>query len=290
MRISDLMRKRRPFVSLEFFPPKDQNAWPLFFEEAERLKAAKPLYASVTYGAGGSGQANTLEIAKRLKNEVGIEPLVHLTCVGASKEKISEFLTELRKAGIENILALRGDPPKGSCDFVPDNEEFQHASDLITFVRRHFPEFCIGAAGYPSPHPQSPSIEEELKWTKFKIDRGADFILTQLFFDHRLYEDFVTRLRNMGVSVPIIPGVLPIMSLQSIRHILALCGANIPGNLYLDLEKAHEQGGSEAVRRIGIQFATSLSKKLFELGAPGVHLYTLNKADACLEIVDGLKL
>lgn len=288
MRISDLMWKKRPFVSLEFFPPKNREAWPQFFQEAEKLKAANPLYASVTYGAGGSSQANTLEIARRLKNEVGIEPLVHLTCVGASKEKISEFLGELRKEGIENILALRGDPPKGSCDFVPDSEEFQHASDLVTFVRRHFPEFCIGVAGYPSPHPQSRSIEEDLKWTKFKVDRGADFILTQLFFDHRLYDDFVNRLRDMGVGVPVIPGVLPIMSLQSIRHILALCGANIPGNFYLDLEKAHEEGGSEAVRRIGIRFATSLSKKLFELGAPGVHLYTLNKAEACLEIVQGL--
>ncbi len=289
MRISELMRKRRPFVSLEFFPPKDKGAWPQFFAVAERLKAANPLYASVTYGAGGSTQANTLEIAKRLKNDIGIEPLVHLTCVGASKEKISDFLSELRKEGIENILALRGDPPKGSCEFVPDSEEFQHASDLVTFVRRHFPEFCIGVAGYPSPHPHSPSIEEDLKWTKFKVDRGADFVLTQIFFDYRQYDDFVNRLRDMGVSVPIIPGVLPIMSLQTIRHILSLCGASIPGNFYLDLEKAHEEGGSEAVRKIGIEFATALSKRLLKLGAPGVHLYTLNKAEACLEIVEGLK-
>lgn len=288
MHISELMRKNRRFISLEFFPPKDQNVWPRFFAVAEQLKAVAPLYCSVTYGAGGSTQVNTLEIATRLKQDLGLEPLVHLTCVGASREKISDFLTELRSAGIENILALRGDPPRGMGEFVPDSEEFQHASDLVTFVREHFPDLCIGVAGYPSPHPQSPSIEEDLKWTKFKVDCGADFILTQLFFDHRLYGDFLTRLRDMGVTVPIVPGVLPVMSLQSLRFILSLCGANIPGALYLELEKAHEEGGNEAMRRIGMEFATSLSKKLYELGAPGVHLYTLNQAEACLEIVQGL--
>lgn len=287
MHITRLIEQRPSFVSLEFFPPKEREAWPKFFDVADRLKAAGPLFVSVTYGAGGSTQSNTLEIASHLKQQ-GFEPLVHLTCVGASREKIRAFLADLRSAGIDNVLALRGDPPRGSSEFVPDNEEFRHATDLIEFIRAEFPDFCVGAACYPWPHPQSPSIRSDLAWTKHKVETGADFLVTQLFFDGRLYGDYVERLLAMGVSVPVIPGVLPILSLSSFRFILSLCGAAIPGDFYLELEKADKDGGAEAVRAMGVDFALKLSRQLLDFGAPGVHLYTLNQAEACLKIVAGL--
>ena len=289
MQISRLMAQEPNFVSLEFYPPKESSAWPAFFEAAQELATVRPLFASVTYGAGGSTQANTLEIATRLKRDIGFEPLVHLTCVGASRDAIGDFLANLSAAGIRNVLALRGDPPRGASTFVPDSQEFRHASDLVAFIRREFPDFCVGVAGYPSPHPQSPTIKDDLYWTQVKVDAGADFIVTQLFFDVRLYDDYVSRLRAMDVTVPVIPGVLPILSLQSFRFILSLCGAHVPGNFYLDLEKANEQGGTEAVRNIGVTFAQTMCRNLLDRGAPGVHLYTLNQAAACLRIVDGLR-
>ncbi|MFW5490460.1 MAG: methylenetetrahydrofolate reductase [NAD(P)H] [Desulfovibrio sp.] len=289
MKIKEAVGHKK-FVSLEFFPPGEREAWSGFFEVAEQLKGASPLFVSVTYGAGGGTQDNTLEIATQLKKNIGFEPLVHLTCVGATRERIDGFLNKLSDAGIENILALRGDPPKGKADFVPDNEEFQHASDLVAYIRANHPQFCVGVAGYPEPHPESPSVAEDLRWMKHKVEAGADFIVTQLFFDTRLYFDFVERLAVMDVNVPVIPGVLPIMSLASVRFILSLCNASIPGAFYLDLEKADKEGGAELVRSIGIDFAALQAQKLLDGGAPGVHLYTLNKAAACLDIASRLAL
>jgi methylenetetrahydrofolate reductase (NADPH) len=283
MHISERIRGGQ-FISLEFFPPKDKAIWPQFFSVVGELKAIRPPFVSVTYGAGGATQDNTLEIASRLKNEHGLEPLVHLTTVGASRERIDGFLTALLDAGIENVLALRGDPPRGQCDFVPDNEEFQHASDLVTYIKRHFPRFSVGVAGYPEAHPESSSIKSDLDWMRYKVDQGADFVITQLFFDPRIYFDYVDRLAAAGILLPVVPGVLPILSRTSARFILGLCGARIPGKLYLQIEEAHEKGGNEAVRAVGLDFATRQSEALLAGGAPGVHLYTLNQAGACLDI------
>lgn len=288
MHIAKLIADNPRFVSLEFYPPKDRDTWPKFFETAERLKQVDPLFVSVTYGAGGSTQDNTLEIATLLKQDLDFEPLVHLTTVGASREKIAAFLTELDKAGISNVLALRGDPPRG-CEFVPDNEEFQHASDLVFFIKKEFPQFCVAAASYPSPHPQAPTVGEDLKWTVHKVACGADFLVTQLFFDHRLYQDHIARLHGMGCDVPVVPGILPIMSMKSLRFILSMCGANIPGNFYLELEQA-EAEGPDSLKEKGLDFATAFCKDLMDKdGAPGVHLYTLNQAKAVMRIVEGLK-
>jgi methylenetetrahydrofolate reductase (NADPH) len=282
-------RGGKPFVSLEFFPPKDPEQWPGFFETVERLKDTDPLFVSVTYGAGGGTQANTLEIVKRMQRDRGLETMSHLTCVQASEDKILDFLSEIEKVGASNVLALRGDPPKGGCAFEPDNERFRHASDLAAFIKEHHPEMGVGVAAYPEPHPESDSVREDLHWTKVKLDIG-DFATTQLFFDNRVYFDFVQRLSAMGMSKPVIPGVLPIPSLQSAKFILGLCGANIPGGLLLDLENADKEGGPEAARKVGIEYAREQIKGLIEGGAPGVHLYTLNKAEHCMEALQGLGL
>ncbi|MBN2140180.1 MAG: methylenetetrahydrofolate reductase [Desulfovibrionaceae bacterium] len=291
MRIVELIERRGgPFISLEFFPPKDRDAWPGFFEVVDSVRAVDPLFASVTYGAGGGTQDNTLEIARRIKAGAGLEPLVHLTSVGASSARIEAFLSELEKAGIDNVLALRGDPPRGTRDFDFDSQEFRHASDLVAFIRARCPEMCVGVAGYPHPHPESPSVREDLRWMKHKLDQGARFVVTQLFFDNRIYFDFVDRLRDMGARAPVVPGILPIMSLKSAKFVLSLCSAAIPGDFLSELERAFEQGGDDAVYRLGLDYAVNQAQGLIDGGAPGVHLYTLNRAEACLEIAGKLKL
>ena len=290
MRVCDLIKGKSPFISLEFFPPKEKDAWPGFFEVVEKLKELDPLFASVTYGAGGGTQDNTLEIATRMKRDHAIEPLTHLTSVGASAEKLDGFLQSLRDADIENVLALRGDPPRGVEDFDFGTQEFSHATDVIEFIREGYPEMCVGGAAYPEPHFESPSIQSDLDMVALKVDKGAEFLVTQLFFDNRLYFDYVERLKAMGADVPVIPGVLPIMSLKSAKFILGLCGAAIPGKFLSALERAHEEGGDDAVYELGIDYATKQARQLIDGGAPGVHLYTLNRAEAVLEIGRNLNI
>ncbi len=284
MRVPELVERRTPFISLEFFPPKERESWPGFFDVASRLKALDPLFCSVTYGAGGSTQDNTLEIASRLKSELDYIPLTHLTSVGATRQNIEDFVARLVDNGLTNVLALRGDPPRGVEDFDFSQQEFSHATDLLDLLKERFPQVCPGVAGYPTPHPESPSMSEDLHWTKVKVERGAEFIVTQLFFDNRYYFDFVERLRDMGVDVPVIPGVLPILTMKSLKFILSLCGAPIPGTFFLDLQTAFDQGGDDEVRTMGLEFTKRQAQDLIDGGAPGVHLYTLNQADACLEI------
>lgn len=290
MRVCDLIERKSPFISLEFFPPKEKEAWPNFFEVVERLKELSPLFASVTYGAGGGTQDNTLEIATRMKRDHGIEPITHLTSVGASAEKLDAFLKSLQEADIHNVLALRGDAPRGQDDFDFETQEFKHATDVIEFINKRYPEMCVGGAAYPEPHPESPSIQSDLDMVKMKVEKGAKFLVTQLFFDNRVYFDYVDRLKMMGADVPVIPGVLPIMSLQSAKFILGLCGAAIPGKFLSALEKAHEEGGNEAVYELGMEWAIRQAQELIDGGAPGVHLYTLNRAQACLDIGGSLKV
>lgn len=290
MRIGDLLARKRPFVSLEFFPPKEKEAWPEFFQEVSRLEALHPLFVSVTYGAGGSTQVNTLELVARLRSDHGLNPMAHLTCVGASQEKLRSFLDALVAAGVENVLALRGDPPQGQDDFKPDDHAFQHACDLAAFIKANYPQLCVGVAGYPEKHPQAETLDADLDFLKLKLDQGGSFVITQLFYDTDLFFAFVQKARAKGIDAPIVPGILPILNLGSVKRIASLCGAVIPPALLADLEAANASGEAGAVRRVGIAYARAQVRQLLEGGAPGVHLYTLNKAKACLEIMDGLAL
>ncbi len=290
MKITDLIaQKNGPFYSLEFFPPRERDQWDPFFHVVEQLKAVNPLFASVTYGAGGSTQEATLEIVSHIKKAYDIETMAHFTCVGASSDSIRTMLQKFRQGGIDNVLALRGDPPKDSTiDW--DTAEFAHATDLVRFIKKEFPEFCVSVAGYPGLHPESPSYESDWRYTVAKVSEGADFVITQLFFDVREYFSLTSRLSYFGVTVPVIPGILPIQSFESLRRILSLCGANIPGKLYLDLEKAHNTGGTEAVKEAGIAYASQQIRSLLDGGAPGIHLYTLNRAESCLQLIDEVGL
>ena len=288
MRIAELLSKRTPFLSLEFFPPKDRAEWPAFFATVERLKALNPLFASVTYGAGGSTQSDTLELVSRLAQEYGLETMAHLTCVGADTEKLTAFLDQLVVAGVHNVLALRGDLPQDASPEVFACLPLQNASDLVTFIRATHPEIGVGVAGYPETHPEAESPAADLSYLKLKVDQGGDFIVTQLFFDNQHYFDFVRKARALGITKPIIPGILPVVSLKVIQRIVSLCGAGIPPAFLQELEAADQRGGAVAVEEVGVAFARKQAQELLAAGAPGVHLYTLNRADAVLKLAQGL--
>ena len=288
MRIGTLIRQaERPFFSLEFFPPAEQGQLPAFYATVEDLRALRPLFVSVTYGAGGSRQRNTLAVTAELARR-GFTAMAHLTCVGAQPGDIAAFLRELRGNGVDNVLALRGDPPRGMT-WESACGTFRHTAELVRFIREKEPDMGIGVAAYPAPHPESATFALDRQYTAEKLAAGADFAITQLFFDVREYEALVASLREHGVDVPVVPGILPIQSLDSLRRVLSLCGANIPGKLYLDLEAAHAEGGAEAVREAGLAFAVRQIRRLVDMGAPGIHLYTLNKPGLCRRIAEEVR-
>lgn len=281
-----IAQQQQPFYSVEFFPPKNSDEWPAFLQTVEKLQALQPLFASVTYGAGGSSQQNTLEITRRIA-ATGLPTMTHLTCVGAEARDLDAYLSALGDAGVRDVLALRGDPPQGK-PFSWEQGQFAHAEDLVRFVRRTHPELGVAVAGYPGPHPESPSFTADRQHTLQKVQAGADFVITQLFFDVREYFDLVKYLRMHDVMCPVVPGILPVLSLESIRRVLSLCGANIPGKLYLALEDAFDRGGNDAVRAVGMNYAVRQIRQLLDGGAPGIHLYTLNRADVCLQLAQAL--
>ena len=282
MKIDNALKDlKKPCISFEFFPPSDDSELPAFYDVAEKLAGASPLFASVTYGAGGSKQGRTLSVAKALAG-MGLTVMSHLTCVGASPLRLMNYMYDLREAGVNNILALRGDPPMDK-PFSWDGP-FRHASDLVSYIHRQQPDFSIGVAGYPCPHPESVSYEEDRSYLLRKIQAGGDFVVTQLFFDARSYFELVGWLRDHGCDCPVIPGILPIQSFKSLRRVLSMCGASIPARMFLELEDADRRGGNDEVRRVGIDYAVQQITRLLVGGAPGIHLYSLNKADLCLQI------
>jgi methylenetetrahydrofolate reductase (NADPH) len=288
VRIADLIATKSPFISLEFFPPKERGEWPTFFQAVEQLAEVNPLFVSVTYGAGGSTQSDTLEIVTRLTRDLSLEAMAHLTCVGATPKAILEFLNQLASAGIHNVLALRGDPPKDAPDNFLSCDSLQHASDLVAYIRSVHPELGLGVAGYPESHPEAESPQSDLEYLKLKLDNGGDFVITQLFFDNTSYFDFVRRARQQGIHKPIIPGIIPVVSLKVIQRIVSLCGATIPPRFLAELEQANREGGATAVREVGVAHARRQAEELLGGGAPGIHIYTLNRADITLELTRGL--
>lgn len=256
------------------------------FETVARLRGYEPAYVSVTYGAGGSTRRLTVELVRRIKREAGLEAMAHLTCVGSTREDLASVLDELQQAGIDNIIALRGDPPRGQSAFVATEGGFSHASELIAFIRARY-DFCLAAACYPEKHPEAPSLAADLQYLKAKVDAGADVLITQLFFDVADYFRFVESARALGVEVPIVPGVMPITNLSQVKRFTALCGATIPTPLLARLEAAGDD--SEAVQAIGVEHATEQCRALLDGGAPGIHFYTLNRSRATVDILDRLR-
>ena len=286
MKIKEILKTTRP-ISLEFFPPKTAEGIPGVFRAIDRLKAFCPDFVSVTYGAGGSTRAFTEEITTRIKNEADLEVMAHLTCVGQSKDAVHRVLERLDNAGVQNIIALRGDPPRGESEFLPAEGGFSHATDLIAHVREHF-SFGIAAACYPEGHTESPDLDTDLAHTKLKIHNGAEFLITQLFYDNDDFFGFMDRVRSAGIDVPIIPGVLPILSTGQIRRFTALCGARIPASLDKQLDKFAND--DDAVRDLGVEYATNQVRELWDAGVPGIHFYVLNRSYSVSKILANLGL
>jgi methylenetetrahydrofolate reductase (NADPH) len=282
--IGDLYGRPEPVFSFEFFPPKtDAAAAELFRTAAELKESHAPDFVSVTYGAGGSTRARTLEIVARIQGELGVTAMAHLAGKGHTHEEVREVVTRLTADGIRNILALRGDPPK---DGSAEEGDFAHATDLIAFLRSNF-DVGIGAACYPETHPEAASAEEDLHWVKRKAELGARFLITQLFFDNADYRRYVERIRAIGVSTPVVPGIMPITNLAQIERFTKMCGARIPAPLHDRLCRFREDGA--AVMAIGLEHAIEQCKDLLRQGAPGLHFYTLNKSLATRVILSALK-
>ena len=286
VRIRDRLESGFPVFSFEFFPPKTPEGDAKLWEALEELRGLSPAFVSVTWGAGGSTRARTVDLTRRIKAELGIEAMAHLTCTGASADEIGDALTTLREAKVQNILALRGDPPKGSDRFERPKGGFGFASELVGYVKARG-DFCVGAACYPEGHVEASSKYEDLHNLKKKVDAGVDFLITQLFFDNRVYFDFVDRARAAGIHVPIIPGLMPITNVDQVRRFTEMCGASIPPALLDALEKRRDH--PERVHELGVAHATIQALGLIQGGAPGVHFYTLNKSSASRDILTAMR-
>jgi methylenetetrahydrofolate reductase (NADPH) len=285
MRIADSLRLRRPHFSFEFFPPRNEDAVEGLLDVVRALRALDPGFVSVTYGAGGSTRARTIGVAKRIKAELGVEVMAHVTCVGNTRAELRALFRELEASGIENVLALRGDPPKGERRFRATEGGFAYASDLAGLLADEF-SFCIGGAAYPEKHVEAPDLETDIAHLCTKVNAGAEFLITQLFFDNDAYFAFVDRARGAGIHVPIVPGIMPITNFSQVARMTAMCGATIPPRLLRALEARAEE--PEAVAELGVAYATLQCADLLDRGAPGIHFYTLNRSPATRAVVSAL--
>ncbi|HEV7918708.1 MAG TPA: methylenetetrahydrofolate reductase [NAD(P)H] [Solirubrobacterales bacterium] len=285
MRIDQIISERKPVFSFEFYPPKTDEGVTNLYETVAKLRELDPAFVSVTYGAGGSTRDRTLAIVSRIKNELEIEAMAHFTCVGATTEELREVLDEIAATGVENVIALRGDPPVGQETFVKTEGGLGHGDELTALITENY-DFCVAAACYPEVHPESESAESDLEAAKKKVEAGASFLVTQLFFDNDSYFDFVDRARAAGIDVPIIPGIMPIGGYEQIKRFTSLCGAKIPERLMRELDARKDD--PEAVADLGVAYATLQCADLLARGVPGIHFYTLNKSPATRAILSSL--
>jgi methylenetetrahydrofolate reductase (NADPH) len=286
MHLSDILNKDKTHFSFEFFPPKTVEASRKLFETISELSPIQPSFVSVTYGAGGSTSELTQNLVIRLKKDTPLNVVAHLTAVGASRDEIKSQLESYAAAGIRNVLALRGDPPKGSISYAPAADGFQHAAEMVAFIKKHFPYFGISVAGFPEGHPETPNRLQELDYLKAKVDAGADCICTQLFFDNHDFYDFCERCELAGIKVPILAGIMPVTSLSGLKRMSELAlGARIPAKL---LRAALRAQSDEAVEKVGVHWATEQVFDLYDHNVSGVHFYTLNHSKATLKIYETL--
>ncbi|MBU6280719.1 methylenetetrahydrofolate reductase [NAD(P)H] [bacterium] len=285
VRIDAILARGEPVFSFEFFPPKSPQAAEQLLRTIDELQPIAPAFVSVTYGAMGSNRSQVIELVARIRDEIGLNPMAHLSCTGHSRDELASILDQLAAAGVDNVLALRGDPPKGET-FRPAPDGFAHASDLVAFIRSRW-NFCIGGACYPEKHPDAPDLETDLAHLATKVRAGADFLITQLFFDEADYFGFVRRARAAGIDVPILPGIMPVTDVGGVRRMTSMCGAHLPAALETRLAAA--EGDPARVLGVGVEHATAQCRALLAGGAPGLHFYTLNKSPATRSIVAALR-
>ena len=289
MRIDELLASQdRPLFSFEFFPPKSPEGQTNLERALRELEPLAPDYVSVTYGAGGTTRETTIEIVATLKDEFGIEAMAHFTCVNATRDELRTTLQRMRDAGVENVLALRGDPPAGQERWTPTAGGLEYSRELVELIRTEFPAFVVGGAAFPETHIHASSPEDDIRFLKEKVDAGMQFLITQLFFDNAHYFDFVARAREAGVDVPIIPGVMPITSYEGIKRMTTLSAAELPSGLQRELEARKDD--PEAVSELGVAYATLQCADLLAGGAPGIHFITLNRSPATRAILSALRL
>jgi len=283
--ISELFARRKTVRSLEFFPPKDEAQMEMLHNSASALQRIAPDFVSITYGAGGTTRERTARAAALLKKDFGFTVMPHLTCVGHSRAELNDIADRLHADGFRNIMTLRGDLPKDP-GFQPAADGLRYAAELVALLKARHPDFCLGVAGYPEKHPQAPTLGADLDNLKRKVDAGADFITTQLFFDNAVYYRFVEQCRERDINVPIIPGIMPVLSLQQIKRFTEMCGAHLPPKLVTRLEAAAEN--PDVVEIIGLDWAFTQIRGLLANGAPGYHLYIMNRAKSALALAAGL--
>lgn len=286
MKIIEKLSSASPVFSFEFFPPKDSEGFTALFETIGQLKPSAPGFVSVTYGAGGSTRAQTVDLVGKIKNNIGIESMAHLTCVGHNQQEIRSVLDSLQAQNIENVLALRGDPPQGEVKFIKTEGGFEFGNELVAFIKNNF-SFCIGAACYPEGHIECKDLNKDIENLARKVDSGVDFLVTQLFFDNRYYFDFLDRAQKKNINVPVIPGIMPILNLKQIQRFTKMCGASLSPSLLNKFEGV--QDDNEQVRQVGIEHAIEQCRELMENKAPGIHFYTLNRSKATLAILEALR-
>jgi methylenetetrahydrofolate reductase (NADH) len=287
MRINEILAAETPVFSFEFFPPKTEAGEQNLYRALNELKPLQPSFVSVTYGAGGSSREKTIEIVKRIKEDFGLEAMAHFTCVGATVPELRATLDEMQQSGIENVLALRGDPPEGQEDWTKTEGGLEYSRELVELIGSDY-EFAIGAACFPETHIHADSAESDLRYLAEKVGAGVDFLITQMFFDNNFYFDFVARARRGGVEVPIIPGIMPITRVGQLERMASMCGSAIPDGLRAELHAREED--AEAVLDFGVAYATLQCAELLAAGAPGIHFYTLNRSPATRAILSALKL
>lgn len=272
---------------MEFFPPKNEEGGRQLLRSAEALKPYKPDFVSITYGAGGTTRDRTFKYAKILREEFGWLVMPHLTCVGSTRSELLDIVAGYHADGIRNIMALRGDPPKGQTEFVPSPDGLRYASDLIALIREKFPEICLGAGAYPEKHPEAASMEADLDHLKIKAEAGASFLTTQLFFDNEHYFRFLEHCRHRGIDLPVLPGLLPAMSLSQIKRFGPMCGSSLPQALVEQMQVVDDE--PRAAEAVGVTWAYHQMKELLRHGAPGVHLYILNRSAPAITLARSLE-
>jgi methylenetetrahydrofolate reductase (NADPH) len=286
MLVKDILETHNPSFSFEFFPPKTEESWEKLFESIAELVPLRPSYVSVTYGAGGTTRDRTHNLVVRIQKETELTVVSHLTCVGSSRDEIYRILQKYEENGIENILALRGDPPKGQTDFCRHEDGFQFAADLVAFIKTNFPNMCVGVAGFPEGHPQTQNRLKEIDYLKAKVDCGADYIVAQLFFDNRDFYDYCERCELAGISKPIIAGIMPITTKTGMVRMAELAaGARVPARLLRAVQRA---GDDEYVAKVGVHWATEQVRDLVDNKVRGIHFYTLNNSLETLKIYEAL--
>ncbi len=287
MKVTEMWKKKPPTISFEFFPARNAEAAEKLDRVIDQLAMMEPAFVSVTFGAGGSTREGSRQLVDRLKNDLKLEVMAYFAGYGLGPDDIQGVLDSYLGLGVDNVLVVRGDPPHGQPDFKPHAASLLHASDMLEFIRPRYP-FCLGTAGYPEGHIEAESKEKDLEYLKLKVDKGAEFIITNYFYDNRYYFDFVTTCRRLGIKVPIVPGIMPIFSLKMMNHLAKLCGASISDALRQRLA-ALPEGDIPTLLLFGIDFAFEQCKELIEAGVPGLHFYTMDRSKSTTGVLVRLR-